>query len=153
MKISFIAIGKAFSVLSDSRKREQYDQYGNAMEPQYQRGNNTGGRQHYYYCDEDEDFSAEEIFNMFFGHAGMRDRILKKKPCFEYLGGATRTYRRRQQPNSFHFTTNSPQNVCFISNSFTEINLPFSLDNTYTCPIITVFIFISYFHSRNIIGQ
>jgi hypothetical protein len=42
------------------------------MEPQYHRSSNTGGSRHYYYCpDEDEDFSAEELFNIFFGHSGM----------------------------------------------------------------------------------
>jgi hypothetical protein len=67
------AIGKAFSILSDSKKREQYDQYGHAMEPQYHRGNTHGahGTQHYYQCDNDDDFSAEELFNLFFGHPGM----------------------------------------------------------------------------------
>jgi DnaJ family protein B protein 12 len=92
---AFKAIGKAFSILSDPKKREQYDQYGQAMEPQYHRGNMGGGRGgYYYYCDEDDDFSAEEIFNIFFGHAGATNRA----------------YRRRQQPNSHHFTTHTPQN-------------------------------------------
>jgi len=50
---------------------------------------------YYYYCDEDDDFSAEEIFNIFFGHGGP----------------TTRVYRRRQQPNSYHFTTHSTQNT------------------------------------------
>ncbi len=60
--------------MSDSKKREQYDQYGQAMEPQYQRGSNGGGRgsQHYYYYEDDDDFSAEEIFNLFFGYSGMK---------------------------------------------------------------------------------
>jgi len=94
---AFKAIGKAFSVLSDPKKREQYDQYGHAMEPQYHRGNHAGGRQqYYYYCDEDDDFSAEELFNIFFGGAG---------------GPTTRVYRRRQQPNSYNFTTRSTQNT------------------------------------------
>jgi DnaJ family protein B protein 12 len=93
---AFKAIGKAFSILSDSKKREQYDQYGQAMEPQYQRGSNGGGRgsQHYYYYEDDDDFSAEEIFNLFFG----------------YSGPTTRTYRRRQQQTPFHFTTHSTHN-------------------------------------------
>jgi DnaJ family protein B protein 12 len=93
---AFKAIGKAFSILSDSKKREQYDQYGHAMEPQYNRGSHSGGRgsQQYYYYEDDDDFSAEEIFNLFFG----------------YSGPTTRTYRRRQQQNPFHFTTHSTQN-------------------------------------------
>ncbi|UJR30351.1 hypothetical protein I4U23_017886 [Adineta vaga] len=93
---AFKAIGKAFSILSDPKKREQYDQYGQAMEPQYHRGSNGGGgrssQQYYYY--EDDDFSAEEIFNIFFG----------------YSGPSNRTYRRRQQQSPFHYTTHSTQN-------------------------------------------
>jgi len=69
------AIGKAFSILSDPKKREQYDQYGQAMEPQYHRSSNGGGRgSHHYYYEDDDDFSAEEIFNLFFGYSG---RIFK----------------------------------------------------------------------------
>jgi hypothetical protein len=51
------------------------------MEPQYQRGNAGArrGGQTYYYCDEDDDFSAEEIFNIFFGNAGKIDIISNKK--------------------------------------------------------------------------
>lgn len=68
-----IAIGKAFSILSDAKKREQYDRYGQAMEPQYHRGHSGGGRssQQYYYYEDDDEFSAEEIFNLFFGYTGM----------------------------------------------------------------------------------
>ncbi|CAF0792049.1 unnamed protein product [Adineta steineri] len=93
---AFKAIGKAFSILNDPKKREDYDRYGQAMEPQYHRGS-TGGQRcgQNYYTDEDDDFSAEEIFNIFFGHSGVSNR----------------TRRRRQHPNTFHFTTNSPQNT------------------------------------------
>ncbi|CAF1017162.1 unnamed protein product [Adineta ricciae] len=91
---AFKAIGKAFSVLSDPKKREDYDQYGHAMEPQYENNHrNHGHGGHYYYSDDDDDFSAEEIFNLFFG----------------YSGPTNRAYRRRQHPNTFHFTTHSPQ--------------------------------------------
>ena len=83
------------------------------MEPQSHRGGPTGGRQYYYYADEDEDFSAEEIFNIFFGHSGMISEISKENLSFLsiYLGATTRTYRRRQQPRSFNFNTNSTQSV------------------------------------------
>ncbi|CAF0840826.1 unnamed protein product [Rotaria sordida] len=91
---AFKAIGKAFSILSDPKKRQQYDQYGQAMEPQHNHSS-TGGRQYYYYSDADDDFSAEELFNLFFG----------------YTGPTTRVHRRRQQPNSYHFTTYSTQNT------------------------------------------
>ncbi|CAF3661283.1 unnamed protein product [Adineta steineri] len=94
---AFKAIGKAFSILSDPKKREQYDQYGQAMEPQYHRtsnGGSRGGGQQYYYYEDDDDFSAEEIFNLFFG----------------YSGTSTRQYRRRQQQSPFHFTTHSTHN-------------------------------------------
>jgi len=78
------------------KKREQYDQYGHAMEPQYHRSGGGGGggyaSQHYY--DDDDDFSAEEIFNLFFGYSGPTSRV----------------YRRRTQQNPFHFTTHSNHN-------------------------------------------
>ena len=108
-----IAIGKAFSILSDSKKREQYDQYGQAMEPQYQRTSNGGGRssQNYYY-EEDDEFSAEEIFNLFFGYSGttLDDINLRISNSYFRVGPTTRTYRRRQQQNPFPFTTHSTQN-------------------------------------------
>jgi DnaJ family protein B protein 12 len=104
---AFKAIGKSFSILSDAKKREDYDRYGHAMEPQHHRGHHTGGRHHYYYCDEDDDFSAEELFNMFFGHSG----------------ATTRTYRRHHQPNTFHFTTHSTQNT---THTFAQL-LPYLL--------------------------
>lgn len=69
--VCLLAIGKAFSILSDQKKREQYDQYGQAMEPQQRRSNTRSGAQ-YYYADDDDDFSAEEIFNMFFGYGAGR---------------------------------------------------------------------------------
>ncbi|UJR16168.1 hypothetical protein I4U23_003078 [Adineta vaga] len=104
---AFKAIGKAFSILSDPKKRQDYDEYGHAMEPHYER-NHTGGRhggQNYYYSDDDDDFSAEEIFNLFFG----------------YSGPTNRTYRRRQHTNTFHFGTHSPQNT---TNTLTQL-LPY----------------------------
>ncbi|CAF4920288.1 unnamed protein product [Rotaria sp. Silwood1] len=91
---AFKAIGKAFSILNDPKKRQQYDEYGHAMEPQYNHSS-TGGRQYYYYSDADDDFSAEEIFNLFFG----------------YTGAPTRTHGRRHQTHSYHFTTHSTQNT------------------------------------------
>jgi hypothetical protein len=76
-----------------------------------------------------------------------------KNSIYEHSGPAARTYRRRQQPNTFHVTTNSPQNVCcFILFFRFEINLLF-LVNTYTCPIIALFVFISYFDHRNIVSK
>jgi hypothetical protein len=91
------------------------------MEPQYQRSSNGGGRgssQHYYYYEDDDDFSAEEIFNLFFGYSGKLSFIIILNKYF-FLGPTTRTYRRRQQPSPFHFTThsthNQTQNVCYLN--------------------------------------
>lgn len=70
---AFKAIGKAFSVLSDAQKRKQYDTYG--AESFESSGGGTpsrGGyrRSHAQYTWNDEDFSADELFNLFFGGAG-----------------------------------------------------------------------------------
>jgi hypothetical protein len=69
-----LAIGKAFSILNDPKKREQYDLYGQTSESQ-QQPSSRSSHQHYYAADDDE-FSAEEIFNMFFGYAGKICRVL-----------------------------------------------------------------------------
>lgn len=154
----FLAIGKAFSILSEPKKREQYDQYGHAMEPQYHRSNG-GGRssQNYYYDEDDDEFSAEEIFNLFFGYSGRRliDICYRDSTsvCFA-LGPTSRTYRRRQQPNRFHFTTHSThhqtQNVrsMLFFRSFSSFFLSPRLEHSYTCTIITLFISLSYLHYR-----
>lgn len=79
---AFKAIGKAFSVLSDAQKRKQYDNYGpESFEP-------SGGgssrsystRQHYsHYSWNDEEFSADELFNLFFGGAGVHAQQARRR--------------------------------------------------------------------------
>lgn len=68
---AFKAIGKAFSVLSDAQKRKQYDNYGAES---FESGGSAPTRSHrqsYYssthYSWNDEEFSADELFNLFFG--------------------------------------------------------------------------------------
>jgi DnaJ-class molecular chaperone len=67
-----LAIGKAFSVLSDAQKRKQYDNYGpesfEASGETSTRSTHTH-RSHYgtHYSWNDEEFSADELFNLFFG--------------------------------------------------------------------------------------
>ena len=75
----FEAIGKAFATLSDTKKREQYDNYGpSAFEAddssnapsrsRYSRGASHAG--HYQNYWNDDEFSADELFNLFFGNVG-----------------------------------------------------------------------------------
>ena len=83
------------------------------MEPQYHRGNPGAGRtsQDHAYYDDDDDFSAEEIFNLFFGYSGRLFASVKRRnnthERFSPLG-ASRTHRRRpQQQRSFRFNSHS----------------------------------------------
>ncbi|CAF0920790.1 unnamed protein product [Didymodactylos carnosus] len=100
---AFKAIGKAFAILSDAKKREQYDLYGTSMEaPSYSQNRRNGRSQQAYYFEDDDDFSAEEIFNLFFGYTGPTNRV----------------YRRRQ-PNTFHFTTHSSSTTTTQNTSHT----------------------------------
>jgi DnaJ family protein B protein 12 len=67
---AFKAIGKAFSVLSDAQKRKQYDNYG-AESFESSGAPSRSQRQGYYsstqYSWNEEEFSADELFNLFFG--------------------------------------------------------------------------------------
>lgn len=70
---SFKAIGNAVAVLTDPEKRKQYDMYGSEDQHQNVRRSNgfshSGyGNQNYAYARGFEsEFTAEELFNMFFG--------------------------------------------------------------------------------------
>ncbi|KAG7262371.1 hypothetical protein CRUP_002409 [Coryphaenoides rupestris] len=57
---AFKAIGNAYAVLSNTEKRQQYDQYGE------ERSHPTRQRQHQRH-DFEADISPEDLFNMFFG--------------------------------------------------------------------------------------
>jgi len=122
------------------------------MEPQHHRGHHTGGRHHYYYCDEDDDFSAEELFNMFFGHSGRIHMFFWKiKYKFFWLFRCNNSNISTSSPTkyiSFYYSFNTK--CLFFINFRNKINFS-SLDNTYIRSIITLFITLSYFHSRNII--
>ena len=83
------------------------------MEPQYHRGNPGAGRtsQDHAYYDDDDDFSAEEIFNLFFGYSGRLFALAKmRNKTHERFCplGTSRTHRRRpQQQRSFRFNSHS----------------------------------------------
>lgn len=71
---AFKAIGKAFAILSDTQKRKHYDNYGpdsfdnNVESPRESTRHHRSAytTSHQYYWNE-EDFSADELFNLFFG--------------------------------------------------------------------------------------
>ncbi|CAF0718881.1 unnamed protein product [Brachionus calyciflorus] len=71
---AFKAIGKAFAVLSDAQKRRQYDELGpesfddtvqSSSSTRHRHQTRTGHYNTYYW--NDDDFSADELFNIFFG--------------------------------------------------------------------------------------
>lgn len=69
---AFKAIGNAVAVLTDPEKRKSYDLYGKDEQHSVRRGNgfsHGGFRQHEYAYARgfESEFTAEELFNMFFG--------------------------------------------------------------------------------------
>lgn len=68
---AFKAIGNAVAVLTDPEKRKSYDLYGKDDQQSVRRNgfNQSGFRQHEYAYARgfESEFTAEELFNMFFG--------------------------------------------------------------------------------------
>lgn len=65
---AFKAIGNAVAVLTDSKKRMQYDMYGaEDQRVKSQRSNQNGYSEYNYTRGFESDVTAEELFNMFFG--------------------------------------------------------------------------------------
>ncbi|KAG9346690.1 hypothetical protein JZ751_007002 [Albula glossodonta] len=67
---AFKAIGKAYAILSNTEKRQQYDQCGKEMpaeQPSHPDGHTHPGYHRKFYRDFDADISPEELFNIFFG--------------------------------------------------------------------------------------
>lgn len=76
---AFKAIGKAFAILSDTQKRKHYDDYGPEFFDQTSSSSSSASRHrsshassrgdhHYNYSHwNQEEFSADELFNLFFG--------------------------------------------------------------------------------------
>ncbi|KAI1292181.1 DnaJ -like protein subfamily B member 12 [Halotydeus destructor] len=64
---AFKAIGTAFAVLSDKEKRRQYDLYGTEDEQRASHRSPSNHHREEYHRGFEQDISAEEIFNMFFG--------------------------------------------------------------------------------------
>lgn len=105
---AFKAIGNAVAVLTDPEKRKSYDLYGKDEPSSFvrrQNGFNQSGYRHEYAYARgfESEFTAEELFNMFFGGG------------FPQQAAQTR-YRRQQY-------THEAQTVSFIENVVTCISL------------------------------
>ncbi|XP_063218196.1 dnaJ homolog subfamily B member 12 [Bacillus rossius redtenbacheri] len=64
---AFKAIGNAVAVLTDAEKRKLYDLHGSEEERISARRRNHGHQEYNYTRGFEADFTAEELFNMFFG--------------------------------------------------------------------------------------
>lgn len=69
---AFKALGNAFGVLTDTEKRKQYDMFGNKSDKLPRRHYHTNHEYEHAYRNAgsgfESDFTAEELFNMFFGN-------------------------------------------------------------------------------------
>jgi DnaJ homolog subfamily B member 12 len=98
---AFKSIGKAFAILSDTQKRKHYDNYGASHFDDDQTYANTsryrshGSGYHSQYWN-DEEFSADELFNIFFGGNH-----------YATSQGHRRSTRQNHQPNHQSYTYSS----------------------------------------------
>ncbi|XP_072050937.1 dnaJ homolog subfamily B member 12-like isoform X2 [Amphiura filiformis] len=101
---AFKAIGKAFSVLSDSDKRKQYDLYGDETE----RATATTNHRHFHHHNgfyyetrgfDDDEFSPEDLFNMFFGGGFPDSHVAHRRQRFRQH--YTRTSRTEEAQYTF----------------------------------------------------
>ena len=116
-QILFAAIGKAFSVLSDAQKRKQYDNYGpESFEASGETSTRSshGHRSQYgtHYSWNEEEFSADELFNLFFGgttaHSShTRRRQQAQQHAHASSNGANFTFTQSQVGRHPHFLTHS----------------------------------------------
>lgn len=89
---AFKALANAYAVLSSKEKREQYDMYG-AEGPQRRQTQRGDYFEYDYGRGFESDFTAEEIFNMFFGGQFPSESV----------------GRRRQQQHHFHARQETPR--------------------------------------------
>lgn len=131
---AFKAIGKAFAVLNDPQKRKQYDMCPESFDESASSSNQTHRRESYQnfnntshnaYWNDDE-FSAEEIFNLFFGGGFVNNS----------------TSRQRTQRHRSHAHTNHNAQTNF---TFTQSNNYAVLFQLMPILMIVVLSFLSSF--------
>lgn len=94
---AFKALGNAAGVLTDAEKRKHYDMYGNETTKSTRHYNTNHEYEHAYRGAGngfDSDFTAEELFNMFFGNGFPQQR-----------NTTSRRYTRYESVNKFLITT------------------------------------------------
>lgn len=147
----FKAIGKAFAVLSDTKKRKDYDIYGPEMfeapmsgggatrhanlrrgsfsNAAYSRKGANGtaqssrpnSRTTFYYWSED-DFSADELFNLFFGNYSNNTADQTTSQSTTNLSGSREGLNRRSQRGNR--TNSRTNNSNFVFTSVSLFNSP-----------------------------
>jgi len=100
---AFKAIGKAFSVLSDAQKRKQYDNYGPEVFNESSGGTPSrsthGYRSHHtHYSWNEEEFSADELFNLFFGGSAAHTSYARRRQNHHH---------QNQRAQEFNFSSSS----------------------------------------------
>lgn len=116
---AFKSIGKAFSILSDTRKRQHYDhdpesfynENGNGGDMTHRssrRGHQQyhGGQQQQQYWNDDE-FSPEELFNMFFGGNYATATQRRRQAAHNQNAHGHTTHANGQQNPNFVFSSNT----------------------------------------------
>ncbi len=159
---AFKAIGKAFSILNDTKKRQDYDAYGPEMffddisTSQKNHCNKTKGSRdadstHFYFYTDDnirgsksnagtsfhwneDEFSADEIFNLFFGNYSQQN--------------VQQNLNRRRETRSQNFNNINSFAQQHQSNSRNNRNFVFSSSSAYSSSsIVSSIIYKLILHS------
>lgn len=106
---AFKIIGKAFSVLSDAQKRKQYDNYGPES---FESSGGAPSRSHSHrsqysthYSWNEEEFSADELFNLFFGGAAAHNQQRRRQQA---------AHQQHRGQNDTNFTSSAQNNYAVL---------------------------------------
>lgn len=97
---AFKAIGNAAAILTDPEKRKSYDLYGAEEQVSSSRGHRGHHTYEYggYSRGFESDFSAEELFNMFFGQGFPQQNVYMRQRRFNRAEQQPRRENQQQQP-------------------------------------------------------
>lgn len=153
---AFKAIGNAAAILTDPEKRKSYDLYGAEEQVSASRGGHRGHHTYEYGYSRgfETDFSAEELFNMFFGNGFPQQNVYMRQRRFHRAEQQQRRENQQQQPGYAAFINLLPiillLALSMMSSFFTSDSI-YSLQpsHKYNVPRKTNALKIQYYVKEN----
>lgn len=100
-----LVIGNAAAVLTDPEKRKQYDLYGSDEERMQSAHSRSTHAHHNYSRGFETDFTAEELFNMFFGGGFPQQEFYMRRTGGRWMrqpqDNQTNQHAQREQTNGY----------------------------------------------------